>query len=209
MWNARNRHFAQQFFDADTGSPSGGAAITATQINPPAPPKQEKPEFTPEQQEALNALLARERKDAEERTALRLKQEADAKAKAEQEARDHDNAAARGEFDKVRADLESKVALAEGERDALATEAETLRAYFDGQFQAALADLPEAILAFKPAEDADVSTKTAWLTKAQEQAKKLSASQTSGNHPNPKAASGKLDIQTEVARAKSSGRYNM
>lgn len=201
MWTARNRHFSQQFFSPDPGNPGGGDGPDDT---PPAPPKEEKVTFTPEQQQHLNNLLAAERKDAEEKTALKLKAESDAKAKAEKEQQERDEAEKRGEFDKVRSELEGKVSSTEQERDALASEKDLLQGYFDRQYAAALKELPEAILAFKPADDANVETKTKWLETAQEQASKLAKLQKKpgGNPPNPKAANGDVEIPSAVPKTR-------
>lgn len=200
LWTDRNRIFASQFFNADDGNPGGGTP-------PESPPKEEKVTFSPEQQQYLNNLLAAERKEAEEKTALKIKADADLKAQSEREARERDEAAARGEFDKVRTDLESKVTTIEGERDALAGEAESLRTYFDAQYTAALKDLPDVITAFKPADDASFSVKADWLSKAKEQAVKVGKMQTPGNNPNPSPANGTVDHNAEVAKAKARGAY--
>ena len=205
MWTVRNRHFAQPFFSADDGTPSGGGE--GSQPETPPKPKPSKPEFSPEQQEVLNDLLARERKAAEERTALRLKEEADAKAKAEQEAREREEATKRGEFDKVRADLETKVSTVEDERDSAVAERDALRTYFEAEYTAAVKDLPDVITAFKPADDAPFAEKSAWLTKAREQAAKVDTSQTPGNRPNPSPANGEFNLQAAIAQARSTGKY--
>lgn len=198
----RNRLFVHQYLNADDGVPSGDPG------QPPAdPPKPPKVEFTPEQQQHLNNLLAAERKATEEKTALKLKADADAKAKAEEEQRERDAAEKRGEFEQVRKDLESKVESVTGERDALAGEADALRSYFDAQYTAALKELPEVVTAFKPDDDASFAEKSAWLIKAQEQAAKVAKGQAPGNHPNPNPASGKFDLDAEVAKARASGKY--
>ena len=107
----------------------------------------------------------------------------------------------------MRTDLETKVTSAEQERDTLSAERDSLRAYFDGQYAAALKDLPEAILAFKPGDDASVDVRTKWLATAQEQAAKLAGTQVPGNRPNPNPASDTFDLQAEIARARATGRY--
>lgn len=207
MWTARNRHFAHQFFNADDGNPAGGGGGANPPETPPTPPA--KPEFDDTQQQFINDLVAKERKAAEEKTALRLKAEAEAKAQADKDARERDEAAARGEFDSVRADLESRVTTIEGERDALATEADALRTYFDAQYQAALKDLPDVVTAFKPSDEASFAEKSAWLTKAQEQAAKVAGTQAPGNRPNPNAANGNIDLKAETAKAKANGKYRI
>lgn len=202
MWTVRNRQFSQQFFSPDGDDPGGGGTPPAT---PPTPPA--KPEFSDEQQQRINDLLAKERKSAEERTELRLKAEADAAIAAEAEKRKNDEAAARGEFDTVRADLEGKVATVEGERDALKTEVDALRTYFDAEYTAAVKDLPDVIAAFKPSDDAPFAERSAWLTKAREQAAKVAGAQAPGNRPNPNPASGEFDLNAEIAKARATGRY--
>lgn len=201
MWTARNRVFSQQFFNAD---PGGGAGTT-----PDTPPvDQDKPTFTPEQNEAINNLVAKARKEAEEKTALRIQQEADAKAQADKDARERDEAAKRGEFDKVRGDLEAKVASTEQERDGAVSERDALRTYFEAEYTAAVKDLPDVIAAFKPADDALFAEKSAWLTKAKEQAAKVASStRTPGNGPNPPVSDGKFDMDAATTRAQASGAY--
>lgn len=202
LFTARNRQFYRQYFNADNGNPGGGGNPPET---PPEPPK--KPEFDDSQQQFINDLLAKERKATEEKTALRIKAEADAAAAAEAEKRKNDEAAARGEFDTVRADLEGKVTSVEGERDALKTEVDALRSYFDAEYDAAVKDLPDVITAFKPSDDAPFAERSAWLTKAKEQAAKVVKGQAPGNHPNPNPASGKFDLDAEVAKARATGKY--
>ena len=205
MWTVANRLFALSLpmLAPDSGNPPGGEGNPPE--TPPTPPA--KPQFDDDQQRHINDLLAKERKTAEERTALRLREEADAKAKADKEQRERDEAAKRGEFDTVRADLESKVTTIEGERDTLATEADALRTYFNSQYEAALKDLPEVVTAFKPGDDASFADKSAWLTKAQEQAAKVATTQAAGNRPNPNPADGKFDLNAEIAKAKARGSY--
>jgi hypothetical protein len=155
--------------------------------NPPVPPvKPDKPAFDDAQQKHINDLLAAERKNAEERTEQRLKTEADKRDQDAKDQRERDEAAKRGEFDKVRTELEGKVTATETERDTLKTENDALTAYFTAQYATALKDLPEVITAFAPAEDASVTEKSEWLAKAQEQAAKVAGATKPGNGPNPK-----------------------
>lgn len=168
--------------------------------DPPNPPaKTEKPQFDDAQQKHINDLLAAERKSAEQRTEQRLTDEAAAAKKKADEDRERDEAAKRGEFDKVRSGLEEKVTATESERDTLKTENEAITAYFSAQYTAALKELPEVITAFAPADDASFKEKSEWLTKAQEQAAKVGSDLKPGNRPNPKPGEKQAATKDEMA----------
>lgn len=202
MWTTQNRVFAQKFLYPDDGVPPAGGTVV--------PEPATKPQFDDAQQKAINDMLAKERKDAEEKTALRLKQEAEAKAKAESEAREREEATKRGEFDKVRGELETKVASIEQDRNAVVTERDALRTYFDAEYATAVKDLPDVVTAFKPADDAPFAEKSAWLIKAKEQAAKVAVVGTlPGNGPNPRPADGKFDLDAAVATAQHGGKYSL
>ena len=186
--------FVSLFREGDGGEGGGG--------NPPA-----KPTFDASQQEHVNALLSAERKNAEDRTEQRLKDEAakrdtDAKAEADRKA-----AEAKGEFETVKQSLESERDTARTELDTAKSERDALSEYFHCQFASALKDLPEQITAFAPAEGASFADKKAWLGTAQEKAGKLGGTAKQGKGPNPTESNGKRDLEAAAKQARSSGKY--
>lgn len=139
--------------------------------------------FDDKQQSKVNDLLAAERKSTEERVAARIKADAEAdRKKADEEAqRKRDEEA--GEYDKVKTSLQNDLDTVSGERDTLKSENEALTAYFTAQYDAAMEDLPDVIKEFAPEDDASFEAKSRWLTKAQDQAKKVDTSPPRGNGP--------------------------
>ena len=166
-------------------------------------------EWTPEQQAAISRIAAREARKA----ADKARQEE--KDRIAQEKTDADTEAARkrqqeaGEFDQVKQSLEGERDTIKGERDGLKAENDALTAYFTGRYDAALTELPDTILAFKPADDASVTAKSEWLTKAQEQAKKLGTTGNPGNRENPNPGGRQFNIDEEATKARASGRYSI
>lgn len=156
--------------------------------DPPAdPPKDpDPPKFNAEQQAEINRIVAKEVRDAkkkaadEERARIQKEKddaEAEAKRKKDEEA---------GEYEKVKSQLVQERDDWKGKHDVLESDYKTLEGLFLAQYDAAVAKLPEVIAAFKPADDAKLSTKVEWLKTAQEQVEKLGdAGTTGGSRPNP------------------------
>jgi predicted nucleic acid-binding Zn-ribbon protein len=153
--------------------------------DPPAgdPPKPKgKPEgITDEVQEWVNGLIAKEARAAEkrgrdaEKTAAE-KAKADAEAELKRKADEE-----KGDYEKVRNELIAERDQFKTENELILAERDALKADFDARFAAALKNLPEPILAFQPDADASFATKSAWLTKAEEQAAKIAPGTPRGN----------------------------
>ena len=159
-------HTIPQSFDEEQDKGGGGE-------NPPNPPKPQKPEgLTKEIETFYSGIIAKEVGDAvrkaqadfeEKQRKTKEKLDADAEKRKQEEA---------GEYEKVKTTLTSerdtaltRAESAEQERDALAT-------YFEAQYSAALSELPDDLLLFKPADDASFAEKSKWLSTAQEAVKK-------------------------------------
>lgn len=200
------------FYETPAGPEAGGSNPPATPpaTTPPAatPPSTEVPgpvTFTAEQQKELNRLIGQAR--SEGRTAAE-QAAADAEtARQAEAARQAD--IAKGDFEKVKTDLEGERDGFKSERDTLKTENEAITAYFSAQYAAALKDLPEVITAFAPADDASFTEKSEWLVKAQAQAAKIDGNPTPGNRPNPKPGTGQRDLDAAAQKARASGRYTV
>jgi hypothetical protein len=141
-----------------------------------------KPEgITDEVQEWVNGLIAKEARAAEkrgrdaEKTAAE-KAKADAEAELKRKADEE-----KGDYEKVRNELIAERDQFKTENESILAERDALKADFDARFAAALKNLPEPILAFQPDADASFATKSAWLTKAEEQAAKIAPGTPRGN----------------------------
>lgn len=157
--------------------------------------------FDDRQQAKVNALIAAERKDAEAKTAARLKADAETKAQRDREEAQRKKDEDAGEFAKVRTSLEQERDTVTAERDDLKAEHGALTSYFTAQYDAALKDLPDVVKAFAPAEDATFQQKSEWLTKAQDQARKLTKDRSPGFGTVPKPATREPDIDETAAVA--------
>lgn len=185
--------------------------------DPPAddPPKDDppaKPEFTAEQQKVINDWIAKERKKAEEDAAARIKAQADeAKRKADADAERKRQEAA-GEFDQVKASLESERDSAVTERDAIKAERDRLHAYVTADVASVAKAVTDAakdngaakiLLGFHPGDEASVEQLLTWTEKAKAQLPELIATPAPrGNGPNPKPADrpDPIDVKKEAAR---------
>lgn len=151
----------------------------------------------------------REARKAAERSAKEAQDKLDAIEAKQREAADK-KAKEQGEWEKLAGQREAELTDATTKLDAATATIETLTAYFDAQYQAALKDLPDVIKAFAPAEDAGIAEKTTWLTKATEQAKALEKqSPTRGNGPNPEPGDGKRDLKAALSQARSNPKYSI
>lgn len=173
---------------------------------PEPDPKPEKVEFTPDQNDWISKKIAYEVKaDREKREAA----DTEAKKKADEQ-RERDEATKRGEFDTVKQKLEGDLQTANTNLDNATAELTTLREYVNADIKAAIKDLPKALLAFDPGEDASLANRLDWLTKAKANAAEI-AKETArpGNGPNPNPANGQFDLEAEKQRARQSGRYRV
>lgn len=176
---------------------------------PPADPKTDEVKFDDKQQAKVNDLIAAERKRTEESTESRLKAEADeSKRKADADAQRKRDADA-GEFDKVRQSLEGERDTVKASLDAATAELDALRAYATADIKTALKDLPKALLAFDPGDDAPIQARLDWLTKAKASAAELGGERQRGNGPDKKPGGGGFDLQAEIAKARQRGNYRV
>lgn len=195
--------FGRMLFEADTGASGGnGNGDSGKESTNANAGGQQGEGFKPITSEAeLSSWKDGVRKSIAADIRRQLQDEQAAEAAKADEKRKQDEAAARGEFDKVRTELEGKVTSAESERNALKGENDLLTEYFNAQFAAALKDFPESIVAFAPAEDASFADKKAWLVKATEQAAKVGGEAKPGNRPNPKPGTGERTVTKEQQAA--------
>lgn len=160
-------------------------------------------EFSAEQQAEINRIVAKEVKDAkrkarEDRDAELQREKAQADAEAQRQQQE-----AAGEFEAVKASLTEERDAATSRLSQIEGEYEAISGYFTQQYEAALEELPDFITAFKPADDATFSQKAEWLSKAQEQARKVDAHKVRGNGPDPKPGAGKINERESKAQARS------
>lgn len=147
-----------------------------------------KVEFTAEQTAEIGRLLAKERREA----SAKAKADADAARVAADEeakqARERDEAAARGEFDKVRAALEADAKAAKDESAALKAENDQLRAAVEAVLADEWKQLPAEVRDAYLGADDDPLAKLAFLPKAKKLAAKLAERDPAarGNGPDPK-----------------------
>lgn len=146
------------------------------------------------------AKLSRERREARERA--RNAEARLAELEAKQREADEAKAKEEGRYKELLEQREADLTATATERDALKGEVEVLTEYFTSQYNAALKELPDVITAFAPDEDAPFAEKSAWLTKAQEQAKKVQADKTPGHLPNPKPSRGQVDEKAALAHVR-------
>ncbi len=184
---------------------------TGKEKEPPADPKPDKPTFDDQQQQWINDRLAAERKDAEARTATRLKSEAETRATNEREQRGRDEAEKRGEFDKVKTDLETKVSDAESKLESANAELDTLRSYVESDIDTVTkavnaSDSAKLLMDWHPGDDATTPQKLDWARKAKARLPELTSTKEPyrGNGPNPKPGGGetKIDENAAVAQAR-------
>lgn len=158
--------------------------------DPPKDPDPDPPKFSKEQQDEINRIVAKEVRDAKKKAAdeerAKIQREKDA---AETEAKRKKDEEA-GEYEKVKGELVQERDDWKGKHEVLAADYKTLEDLFLAQYDAAVSKLPDVIAAFKPADDAKLSAKVAWLKTAQEQAEKLGEPDTGGSRPNPNSPKG-------------------
>jgi hypothetical protein len=149
------------------------------------PPKDDvKAEFT---QAQVNDLIARERKSTEERINARIA----ADKQREKEQRERDEAEKRGEFDTVKADLESKLTTAEQEREALQERLDKALKTIEASVKASWEAVPEEVRDLYDGDDTDALRKHEFLNKpaTTKLIERLTAQAAKpGNGPNPNPA---------------------
>jgi hypothetical protein len=129
-------------------------------------------EWTKEQQDEINRIAAETRREAAEKARRELEAENERKRQQEEEKREQEEAVKRGEFDKVKGALESKLQEAEGKVEALSSENEILRKFYDSTIKAELDDMPDFIKEFDPGEEASIEDRFNWFEKARVQTAK-------------------------------------
>lgn len=151
-----------------------------------------------------------EERDARKAADKRAKDAEDRLAEIERadEQKKEDEIKAKGEFEKLATDRQTKLdeakttlkTLAE-ERDALAA---TVKEYQDRDrktIDEGVKDFPDDLKDFDPGPDADLATRMAWFTKAQKHAADRVANPQNGNGAKPRSLDGKDPKAEEAARA--------
>lgn len=172
--------------------------------DPPKPgddPKPPKIEWTKEQQDEINRIAAKERREG----AKRAREDRDAEI---EEQRKKDAVAAQrtkdqeaGEFEKVKESLQNDAKTASDERDTLKDQRDTLLGLLKADVDATWNDLPEEVKDAYDGEDDDVLAKKQHMTRMAKVTERLTAASSGpGNGPNPPAGEHKIDINKEIAR---------
>lgn len=161
--------FATRFME-NPENPAGGATGEPAKPSEPAKPKFE---WTPEQQAEINRIAAEERRTAEQSAKAKLEQDLTEKKRQEDEAREREEATKRGEFDKVKSDLESKVVTTEERAKTAEGQVKFLREFVDKTLEREIEELPEVLRKFDPGTDADLQARLNWLETAREAAKEI------------------------------------
>lgn len=113
-------------------------------------------------QKRIDTATAAARREAEKTAKTRFETEVEAKRKADDEERERQRQIAAGEFDKVKADYESKLAGLTGERDGVAGKLAAYERAVSPLIAALEAELPAEALAGYDREQ-DAATRLAWL----------------------------------------------
>lgn len=176
--------------------------------DPPEPPEPIVPDPKTGQfsQEQLDQIVKRE-KAAAARQAVKDLEAKQAKDKqAEDERLERERLEKAGEFDTVKAALEKRATDAEQSAKDAAAERDILVPWFTREYDQALESLPPLALALKPADDATLAEKVAWLTTVQEAVEKTNGVEKPrkpGSPPNPKPnGTPTADDEAALARAR-------
>lgn len=184
-------------------------APTTTQTTTPAPVP-----FTPEQQAEIDRRAAAARKEGE--TAGKKAADdaiAAAKAKADEDA-ERTRQIAAGEFDKVRGDLESKVATLTTERDGFKKRYEDALAQIEPGVAAKWKDVPAEVVALYTGADDDPIAKAAFLAKSEPLIQLATGKGGGGtakpawpSTPRPNGSTPEAVAESEKQRLRQSGKY--
>lgn len=172
-------------FSGGDGSENPPTPPATPPVTPPVPtPPGDPADLGDAGKRAIEA--EREARKAADKRAKDLETEL-ARFRKDQQDRDDAEAAKKGEWEKLAKDRETELADLKAKHEGATGELDALRTYFAKQYDDAMKKLPDALKAFKPADDADFATKSAYLTTALAQADKLGTTTTThGNRPNPK-----------------------
>ncbi|MBS0478647.1 MAG: hypothetical protein JSR79_05035 [Proteobacteria bacterium] len=186
---------------ANTDKPTSQTA-GATGPAEPAGSEPKAPTFTAEQQAEINRLLGVARSEGRDAERTRAQEAADAdKARTERE-----EAAKRGEHEKVISGLEQKLAGAEDQLKAATDELKAWRDLAAGELEAGITSLKKKnpkIAALDPGGD-DLFVRRSWLAKAIDAAEDTAPAEGNGaNPPNTGPAAVKVDdIYKQLAAAR-------
>lgn len=186
---------------------------TSADGNTGTPPQQEetpKVQFTAEQQAEINKMIGNARREGKQSAEAEATA---AKAAAEAEA-ERDRQVKAGEFEAVRASLESERDTAASERDAVKSQLEALTTAIKPGVEAEWNELPEEVVELYAGEDDDVLAKQAHIARHRklidrltEQASERKVAAGFGRTPNQNQNLSRLD--QDKANAKRSGKYSI
>lgn len=178
--------YGRVFFEADSGSNAGGGGNgSAADTNAkPSGQSGESAGFQPiTTEEQLNEWKSKTRRHLIAEIKDELKTEQAAKDREAAEQRERDEEVKRGEFDKVRTDLESKLTAADSEVQALAAKVEKYEKLTASRVDAIKGELPAEAVEDFPAE-ADAIDQLEWLEGRKTLLAKLAPAAANGNgHP--------------------------
>lgn len=174
---------------------------------PPAPTTPRKLSFDAETQEHINALLADERKKAEDRTRKAVEAEQAEKAKkdaSEREANIRKALKEQGDLTTLNQKLTDDNARLTAENERLTTELADYESAIEEEYAAFLEAAPAAALVFKPSDDASPSVKRKFMEQAHQMLDQIEApyGPAGGLGPSPRPAGPLGDDDPEAKDAR-------
>ncbi|HEU0164943.1 MAG TPA: hypothetical protein VFQ54_07850 [Thermomicrobiales bacterium] len=201
-------------------SPAGETKVTepvtetVAKVDPPKveeptkvadPAKVDKPdkvEFNEAQQQKFNDAIAAVRKTTEETVRAAIAAEAAAAKQKADEDTAREEAEKRGEFDKVKTDLEGKLATAEDALKTTTDELTNLRELFTEHVKTQTKEWSKELKDLLASADAPVKDQVAQMTKVQKLADEMKKTTGRGNGPDPDpAGKGKVDVTSPISKA--------
>lgn len=193
---------SRPFYNVD--DPGGGNSP----MDPPTPPEPpiDKSAWTPEQWQAeINRVAADTRRITTDRVTSQISAQQQAEAAAAAAAAAQAEAEARGEYDTLKSGYEATIAAHEDTIAALTAERDALQEQVIEWVTTEIGGLPEALRVLDPGEEAPLTTRMAWLAKAQVASEKMGVPSPvlPGNRPpaQPPSATLRDDVREQVRRA--------
>jgi hypothetical protein len=174
------------------------AKVAAT----PKVDKSDKVEFNEAQQQKFNDAIAAVRKTTEETIRAAIAAEAEAAKQKADEDKAREEAEKRGEFDKVKTELETKAKTAEDALKTTTDELTNLREFFTEHVKSQTKEWSKELKDLLASPDAPVKDQVAQMTKLQKIADDLKKATGRGNGPDPEPANkDKVDVKSPIPAA--------